>query len=155
VAFDKTQGRVLPFQTLSTRKRKAAGAEDVSVQVAVFAFDLILLNGESLMALPFVKRREILHATFREREAQFYFARFKDTTDQQELAAFLKEAMASGCEGALEVSPRVTAPRTHTWTSAGLMVKALEEGAAYLPDKREWFKIKKDYVEVGGVRCPP
>lgn len=46
VAFDRETDKLLPFQELSRRKRKDVKAEDVTVQVCLFAFDLLYLNGE-------------------------------------------------------------------------------------------------------------
>ena len=36
----------MPFQELSRRKRKDVKVEDIQVQVCLFAFDLLYLNGE-------------------------------------------------------------------------------------------------------------
>ena len=44
VAWDMEKGEILPFQVLSTRKRKDASEADITVQVCVFAFDLLFLN---------------------------------------------------------------------------------------------------------------
>lgn len=55
VAWDINEKKVLPFQQLMTRKRKDVKAEDITVRVCVFAFDLLFLNdkvslvGESLL----------------------------------------------------------------------------------------------------------
>jgi len=46
VAIDKTTGKLQPFQELSRRKRKDVKVEDITVQVCLFAFDLLFLNGE-------------------------------------------------------------------------------------------------------------
>ena len=51
VAWDTVNKKVLPFQQLMTRKRKDVKAEDVKVQVCVFAFDLLFLNGEVRLSL--------------------------------------------------------------------------------------------------------
>lgn len=46
VAFDLETKKLLPFQDLSRRKRKDVKAEDITVRVHLFAFDLLYLNGE-------------------------------------------------------------------------------------------------------------
>ena len=38
--------KLLPFQELSRRKRKDVKAEDIKVNVCLFAFDLLFLDGE-------------------------------------------------------------------------------------------------------------
>jgi DNA ligase 1 len=40
------QGSVKPFQTLAGRGKKNVGLSEVKVQVCLFAFDLMYLNGE-------------------------------------------------------------------------------------------------------------
>lgn len=71
VAWDKVANKILPFQVLSTRKRKDVAEIDIKVQVCVFAFDLLFLNGESLVRLPFKRRRQLLRDSFTEIEGQF------------------------------------------------------------------------------------
>lgn len=46
MAWDRERGCILPFQVLSTRKRKSVEEDDIKVRVAIFAFDCLYLNGE-------------------------------------------------------------------------------------------------------------
>lgn len=63
------------------------------MQVCVFAFDLIYLNGESLVKEPLVKRREILQENFTEIPGQFMFATSLDTKLTEEVQEFLEESI--------------------------------------------------------------
>jgi DNA ligase-1 len=46
VAVDPSDGSLKSFQELSNRARKDVAVEDVKVAVAVFAFDLMFMDGE-------------------------------------------------------------------------------------------------------------
>lgn len=127
VAWDVKESRILPFQTLSHRKKKDAVEEELQIQVCLFAFDLIYYNGKSYLNEQLAERRKCLRTNFLPKEGKFQFAQFKDTSDFEEIEEFMQLAIKSSCEG--------------------LMVKALEKDATYVPAKRNWLKLKKDYLD--------
>ncbi|GAA5967071.1 hypothetical protein JCM3765_001489 [Sporobolomyces pararoseus] len=130
VAWDSEEKRLLEFQKLSTRKRKDVKAEDIKVKVHLFAFDLLYLNGESLLDKNLLRRRELLREHLQPVEGEFAFATSDDASTVEDIQIFLDKSIKDGCEG--------------------LMVKMLEgEGSSYEPSRRSihWLKLKKDYLQ--------
>lgn len=63
------------------------------MQVCVYMFDLLYLNGESLVKQPFCKRRKLLKENFVEVEEQFMLATSMDTSTMEEVQDFLEESI--------------------------------------------------------------
>ena len=103
VAWDRESKTILPFQVLSTRKRKDADKGEIKVQVAIFAFDLLYLNGESLVRKTFRERRELLKEHFKEIEGEFVFAKKADPDTMEEIQEVLDESIKGKFE---KISPR-------------------------------------------------
>lgn len=93
VAIDRDTGNILPFQVLSTRKRKDVKEEDIKVKVGVFAFDLLFLNGESLVKRPFRERRKLLQESFEPLEGRFYFAQGNDVSQLEDIQELIDQAV--------------------------------------------------------------
>ena len=81
------------FQVLSTRKRKDADASEIKVQVAVFGFDLLYLNGEALVRQSFRDRRDKLKAHFKEVEGEFLFAKSADLDTMEHVQELLEDSV--------------------------------------------------------------
>merc|ERR1711871_515537 len=125
IAYDRVEKKLMPFQSLSTRSKKDTKEEDIKIQVIMTAFDLLYLNGESLLQKPLGERRKLLLENFQEVEGKFTFAIGKDAKNMSEIEEFLDESIKGNCEG--------------------LMVKTLYKDATYEPSKRSlnWLKSRK------------
>ncbi|KAA1074966.1 hypothetical protein PGT21_025855 [Puccinia graminis f. sp. tritici] len=129
VAWDRSTKKILPFQELSKRKRKDVKAEEITIQVHIFAFDLLYLNDQPLINTDFSHRRSLLKEHFNQIEGEFSFATAVDVDNVEEIQTFLEQSVKAGCEG--------------------LMVKMLDgQSAHYEPSRRSmnWLKVKKDYL---------
>ena len=101
VAIDRQSGDLQAFQTLTNRARKDVDISAVSIDVCLFAFDLMYLNGESLLDRPFRERRELLRSLFIELPYQFSWVKSIDATsaDSEMVLEFFKSATDCKCEG--------------------------------------------------------
>ncbi|KAI1499130.1 DNA ligase 1 [Biscogniauxia marginata] len=101
VAVDRPTGELKNFQTLTNRARKDVAIGSITIDVCLFAFDLMYLNGQPLLNRPFRERRELLHSLFVEVPHHFTWVRSLDATSQDSEAVldFFKQATDIKCEG--------------------------------------------------------
>ena len=106
VAFDREKDEILPFQTLMSRPRKAVMVASITVNVKLLLFDIMSLNGESLLTLPFAERVQLLHAHFEVVVGQVGFVEHKiftpdadGTHELEPLQHYLRSAFSARCEG--------------------------------------------------------
>ena len=74
-----------------------ANVADIKVQVCVYAFDLLYLNGESLVRKTFCDRRELLRSHFQEVEGEFTFATSIISSNPEDIEEFLEESIKGRC----------------------------------------------------------
>ncbi|KII92898.1 hypothetical protein PLICRDRAFT_37700 [Plicaturopsis crispa FD-325 SS-3] len=158
VAIDAHDGSLKSFQELSGRARKAVQIHDIQVNVGVFAFDLMYLDGEILLERPFRERRSLLRERFPPFHAQelgtarlFQVESCESEAGRDAIEEFWSQAVESRCEGLMiklldngevleELGPGETSVKEKT--------RRKPLPATYEPDKRTsaWLKLKKDYV---------
>jgi len=114
------EGHPLPFQHLMRRFKRVHEIEDAAstIPVKLFLFDILYLNGQSLITLPYLQRRQILE----EYAGEIPLTKQIMTDSVEEAERFLKEAIDAGHEG--------------------LMAKKIDSD--YVPGIRgkRWLKIK-------------
>lgn len=117
VGYDPKTGENVPFQVTITRKRKHGVAEASSVvPLKFYVFDIMYLNGESLIHLPLRERKKILNETIqssepcREVEKQgselcsndvLVVGDYIETESPDELREYHRRQLAAGFEGAV------------------------------------------------------
>ncbi|KAL8662548.1 MAG: hypothetical protein Q9202_004600 [Teloschistes flavicans] len=101
VAVDRESGDLKAFQTLTNRAKKDVAISSIKVDVCLFAFDLMYLNGEELLSRSFRERRELLRSLFVEVPSQFTWVTSIDATsaDSETVLEFFKGATDIKCEG--------------------------------------------------------
>ncbi|GAB00057.1 uncharacterized protein L969DRAFT_54793 [Mixia osmundae IAM 14324] len=107
VAIDVASGALQTFQALAGRAKKDVQLGEVKVRVGVFAFDLMQLNGVSLLEQPFRRRRDLIKKLLPPRTPDdLKLARFDhvkslegSTADLEPIAEFMAEAISNRCEG--------------------------------------------------------
>ncbi len=107
IAVDASD-RPIPFQHLMRRFRRIREVEDTAEEIPVrlFLFDILYLDGKSLIFGPYLERRQILAKT----AEGMQLAKQLITDKREEAELFLKEAVAAGQEGLM--AKRIDSPYT-------------------------------------------
>jgi DNA ligase-1 len=145
------KSRLLPFQNLSTRRGNKEDNE--RIQIRVFAFDLMFLNGKSLVKTPLHERQRLLIDSFNITDG-FTFAKSISLSifDEAALSSFLQEAVAGGAEGLMMKLTGINATENEDETKQAVVkAKKGEESKSlcqYESGVRShtWLKVKRDYV---------
>ena len=101
VGYDRKSEKILPFQLTITRKRKHDVAETAkSVPLRFFVFDILSVDGKSLVGKPYFERRKILTEMVRENDTLVPDEYIK-TKDAREIRRLHDKFLEEGFEGAV------------------------------------------------------
>lgn len=164
VGYDPQTGNLLPFQETIQRKRKHDVAEFVaSIPLRFFTFDIIYLDGKSLLKVPLSQRKEILATLLRAASDAFVLSPYIITDSAQELREFHKAQLDKGLEGAvIKQYDSVYQPGRRGWswvkfkeeegTAAKLSdtIDAVVMGYWYGKGKRNQFGVGAFLIGVNG-----
>lgn len=168
VAIDSETGALQAFQVLQHRGRKNISLEEVTIPVCVFAFDLLYLNGASVMDKTLKERRLLLADNFslfiagendggqavvgetqpiESGETQLEEGRQAAQQNKAVVNKHFRFAVRLDTEDTEEIQEFLN--KSIADGCEGLMIKALLEDSQYTPSKRShfWLKLKKDYME--------
>ncbi len=128
VPVNPETGEIYPFQAVSQRRGRKYDL-DATIQeipLVVFLFDILYLDGRSMVNLPYLERRKTLETLFEENQA-IKRATQLVSGDHDKLALFFEQAIQDGCEG--------------------IVAKNVTEKSVYRAGARGWLwiKMKRDY----------
>lgn len=101
VGYDKKTKKYLPFQSISQRIKRKYDIEKMSLElpIEVNAFDLLYLNGKSLINEPFKERTRLLRKIIKPKKWKFKASEQLITACEKEAEKFFNEALKQGEEG--------------------------------------------------------
>jgi DNA ligase-1 len=100
VGYDPESGGLVTFQQTIKRKRKhGIEAAAASIPLRFFVFDLLYLDGKSLLREPLAKRRAHLERVLKHVRPDLVVAPHLRTSDPEELRAFHQKQLGAGLEG--------------------------------------------------------
>jgi DNA ligase-1 len=101
IAVDRLTGKVIPFQNVLNRIRRKYRVRELSDQIPMQLrpFDILYLDGESLVDRPFVERRSLLEKTVVPLDKRCTPSEFKILDDPEAAVAFFKQSIDAGHEG--------------------------------------------------------
>lgn len=137
VAIDRSTKKPMPFQEVLKRRRKYEIEEAIKqIPVEIYLFDVLLMDGKSLLDEPYLKRRRTLERIINPIPGKVMVVEQIISGDPEQILKFQEKALALGHEGLL----------------------AKDLNSTYRAGRREflWLKLKPtletlDLVVVGGL----
>lgn len=144
IGYNQKTGKFMLFQETVQRKRKYGIEEMVKkIPLAVFVFDILYLNGKSMLEAPFAARRKVLEKVFAGYRGSLHLADQIYTDDPDVISQELKKSLAKGLEGLVVKNPDLP----YEAGTRGFHWAKLKAGAAALAGARAGKKILLDTVD--------
>ncbi len=128
VPVNPETGEIYPFQAVSQRRGRKHDLDSAmqEIPLVVFLFDILYLNGESLVNKSYLERRGHLDSLFVE-NSSFKRASQIVSSSVEEITTFFNSSIENGCEG--------------------VVAKNVSEKSIYRAGARGWLwiKMKRDY----------
>ncbi|MEM3126845.1 MAG: ATP-dependent DNA ligase [Candidatus Woesearchaeota archaeon] len=144
IGIDPKTKRWLPFQQISQRIKRKYNIEEMvqKIPVVVNVFDVIQVEGKSVLKEPFKKRREILKRLIKEIPQKIQLAKQLITNDPNKANAFYKEALSLGNEGIM--GKNLDAPyKPGSRVGYGVKIKPIMETLDLAITGAEWGEGKR------------
>ena len=160
LAFDPTTGQLLDFQETIKRKRKH-DIDKVSSQIPLQAqvFDILYLNGRSLIKTPFIDRRKKLNQIFSDFNSPHYLiCDQKIVNNPEDFDAYFRQLAGAGLEGLMAKkldAPYKAGKRDFTWVKykVGMQSQMADTVDAvvigYFKGKGKWTQFGLGKILVG------
>lgn len=120
LVVDNETGDILPFGTLGVNKKN----QQKSATNCLFIFDLIYYNGEDLTKKKLKERRKLLEENIKPIQYHVQLSEYKLIERKNDLIDHIQHTLRKKLEG--------------------LVLKDVD--SIYEPGKRNWLKVKKDYL---------
>ena len=141
-AWDPESEKLKPFQILMSRKRKYDIQKIIKeIPVKVFLFDVLYLDGRSLLEKPYPERRKILESIVKANDI-IVTASQEIVSTPEAFERYFEDAIENGCEGIMAKDLRVTS-----------QYQAGNRGFLWIKHKFDYtttFADTFDFVVVGG-----
>ena len=130
VAIEPGTGKLMPFQLLMRRRRKYGVDEKMEeIPTRVYLFDVLLLDGKSMLDTPYLERRACLERSVSTSQDKILPVPQKIIKSYPEFVDFFNQAIKNGTEG--------------------LLTKSTKPESVYQPGARGWLWIKLKSLQRG------
>ena len=103
IGYDQKTKVWKPFQDISQRIKRKYNIEEMvkKVPIMILAFDILFLNGKSLLETPFGERREMLNSVIKSEQFAIDVAKSIVTENVKTAQSFYERALLNGAEGVM------------------------------------------------------